>query len=64
MKARKKILICGAGIAGPVCAYWLHQYGYEVVVAERARTLRDGGQNVDIKGAGQQVIRMMGLVER
>ncbi|WP_158309238.1 FAD-dependent monooxygenase [Komagataeibacter medellinensis] len=64
MKARKKILICGAGIAGPVCAYWLHQYGYEVVVAERARTLRDGGQNVDIKGAGQQVIRMMRLVER
>ncbi|GBQ99613.1 pyridine nucleotide-disulfide oxidoreductase [Gluconacetobacter liquefaciens NRIC 0522] len=64
VKARKTILISGAGIAGPVCAYWLHQYGYEVVIAERARTLRDGGQNVDIKGAGQQVIRMMGLVER
>ncbi|MDE7548799.1 FAD-dependent monooxygenase [Acetobacter fabarum] len=64
VKAQKKILICGAGIAGPVCAYWLHQYGYEVVIAEKARTLRDGGQNVDIKGAGQQVIRMMGLAAR
>ncbi|CAI9120380.1 FAD-dependent monooxygenase [Brytella acorum] len=64
MKARKKILICGAGIAGPVCAYWLHQYGYDVVIAEKARTLRDGGQNIDVKGAGQQVIKMMGLAER
>lgn len=64
VKAQKKILICGAGIAGPVCAYWLHQYGYEVVIAEKALILRDGGQNVDIKGAGQPVIRMMGLADR
>ena len=63
MKIGKKILICGAGIAGPACAYWLHKYGYAVVIVERAQTLRDGGQNVDIKGAGQQVIKMMGLVD-
>ena len=61
MRIEKKILICGGGIAGPACAYWLHAYGYSVVIAERARTFRDGGQNVDIKGAGQQVIQMMGL---
>lgn len=64
MKTDKKILICGAGIAGPSCAFWLSRYGYSVVIAEKARTLRDGGQNVDIKGAGQQVIKMMDLAEK
>jgi 2-polyprenyl-6-methoxyphenol hydroxylase-like FAD-dependent oxidoreductase len=63
MKVDKKILICGGGIAGPACAYWLHRYGYSVVMAEKANALRDGGQNVDIKGAGQRVIKLMGLAE-
>ncbi|SDA35844.1 FAD-dependent monooxygenase [Sphingomonas sp. NFR15] len=61
MDVEKKILICGAGIAGPACAYWLDKYGYAVVLVERAKGFRDGGQNVDIKGAGQQVIKRMGL---
>lgn len=61
MNARKKILVCGGGIAGPACAYWLQRYGYSVVIAEKAAALRDGGQNVDIKGAGQQVIQRMGI---
>lgn len=64
MKANKRILICGAGIAGPTLGYWLHQYGYSVVIAEKAKTIRDGGQNVDIKGPGQDVIRRMGLTEQ
>ena len=59
MTSRSRILICGAGIAGLTCAWWLHRYGYEVVIAEKARALRDGGQNVDIKGAGQAVIARM-----
>jgi len=62
--AQKKTLVCGAGIAGPTCAYWLQRYGYSVVLAEQARTLRDGGQNVDIKGAGQRIIREMGIAEK
>ncbi|RZN31706.1 FAD-binding monooxygenase [Bradyrhizobium sp. Leo121] len=63
MDAQRKILICGGGIAGPTCGYWLHRYGYSVVIAERAKSLRDGGQNVDIKGAGQLVMRKMGLAD-
>lgn len=63
MTIERKILILGGGIAGPACAYWLHRYGYSVVIAERAASFRDGGQNVDVKGAGQQVIKMMGLAE-
>jgi len=64
METTKRILICGAGIAGPACAWWLGRYGYSVVVVEKAPTFRDGGQNVDVKGAGQQVIRLMGLAEQ
>jgi len=64
MKAGKKILITGAGIAGPACAYWLQHYGYSVVIAEKAKALRDGGQNIDIKGAGQLIIKKMGIVEK
>ena len=64
MDTTKKILICGGGVADPTCAYWLNQYGHSVVIVERAKALRDGGQNVDIKGAGQRVIDMMGLSEK
>ncbi|WP_331990532.1 FAD-dependent monooxygenase [Chitinimonas sp.] len=64
LKAGKRILICGAGIAGPTLGFWLHQYGYSVVIAEKAKAIRDGGQNVDIKGPGQDVIRRMGLAEQ
>jgi 2-polyprenyl-6-methoxyphenol hydroxylase-like FAD-dependent oxidoreductase len=64
MDRRKKILICGGGIAGPACAWWLTKYGFSVVVAEKARAFRDGGQNVDVKGAAQKVINLMGLTEQ
>lgn len=64
MEQTKKILICGAGIAGPACAWWLTRYGFSVVIVEKADALRDGGQNVDVKGAGQQVIKRMGLAEQ
>ncbi|WP_326522958.1 NAD(P)-binding protein [Sphingomonas sp.] len=61
MNTRKRILISGGGIAGPACAYWLDRHGFSVVIVEKAASLRSGGQNVDVKGAGQQVIREMGL---
>jgi 2-polyprenyl-6-methoxyphenol hydroxylase-like FAD-dependent oxidoreductase len=63
MKLKNKILICGGGIAGPACAHWLQKYGYSIVIVEKASGLRDGGQNVDIKGAGQYVLHKMGLAE-
>lgn len=57
----KRILIAGAGIAGPALAYWLHRYGYETVIVERASALRTGGQNIDVRGAGRTVSRRMGI---
>jgi 2-polyprenyl-6-methoxyphenol hydroxylase-like FAD-dependent oxidoreductase len=61
MKRNKRILISGASIAGPTLAYWLHHFGFEVTVVERAPSLRTGGQNIDIKGSAQKIAAMMGI---
>lgn len=58
---RGRVLISGASIAGPALAYWLHRYGYDTTVVERAPALRTGGQNVDVRGAGREVTRRMGI---
>lgn len=56
-----RVLITGASIAGNALAWWLSRAGYEVAVVERAPAFRDGGQNVDVRGAGRSVLREMGL---
>lgn len=58
-----KILITGASIAGPTLAYWLHRYGFEITIVERAPELRLGGQNIDVKGPAWEIVRKMGLEE-
>jgi 2-polyprenyl-6-methoxyphenol hydroxylase-like FAD-dependent oxidoreductase len=57
----RRVLISGASIAGPALAYWLKRYGWEPVVIERVDGLRDGGQNIDLRGAGRIVARRMGI---
>ncbi|WP_342165910.1 FAD-dependent monooxygenase [Methylobacterium sp. SD21] len=57
----RRILITGASIAGNVAAWWLGRSGYDVTVVERAPAFRDGGQNVDVRGVGREVLRRMGL---
>ena len=51
----QKILICGAGIAGPTMASWLQRYGFEPTLIERAPALREGGYIVDFWGLGFDV---------
>ncbi|MEK8169876.1 hypothetical protein NKH77_08920 [Streptomyces sp. M19] len=34
--AKREVLICGASIAGPALAYWLHRSGFAVTVVEKA----------------------------
>lgn len=58
---KKRVLISGASIAGPAAACWLARYGWEVTVIERAAQLREGGHNIDIRGAGREVARRMGI---
>jgi 2-polyprenyl-6-methoxyphenol hydroxylase-like FAD-dependent oxidoreductase len=57
----RRVLISGASIAGPALAFWLQRAGWSVVVVERADEFRTGGQNVDVRGAGREVLRRMGL---
>ena len=57
----QKVLVTGASIAGPALAYWLSRYGMEVTVVERAPAFRDGGQTIDVRGAGRVVVQRMGL---
>jgi 2-polyprenyl-6-methoxyphenol hydroxylase-like FAD-dependent oxidoreductase len=57
-----KILISGAGIAGPTLAYWLLQYGFEPTIVESAPRLRTGGYIIDFWGAGFDIADKMGLL--
>jgi 2-polyprenyl-6-methoxyphenol hydroxylase-like FAD-dependent oxidoreductase len=56
------VLISGAGIAGPSLAFWLSKNGYRVIVVEVAPGIRPGGQTVDLRGAGGDVVERMGLM--
>ena len=61
-----RVLIIGAGIAGPTLAYFLSKSPsrqFQVTVLERSPTLRTAGQNIDIRGIGADVVRKMGLEE-
>jgi 2-polyprenyl-6-methoxyphenol hydroxylase-like FAD-dependent oxidoreductase len=57
-----RILISGAGIAGPTLAYWLLRHGFQPTLVERAPALRTGGYIIDFWGAGFEVADRMGLV--
>jgi 2-polyprenyl-6-methoxyphenol hydroxylase-like FAD-dependent oxidoreductase len=58
------VLISGAGIAGPALAYWLSKSGYRVTIVELADGIRPGGQTVDLRGAGGDVVQRMGLISQ
>jgi 2-polyprenyl-6-methoxyphenol hydroxylase-like FAD-dependent oxidoreductase len=59
---KARVLISGAGVAGPALAYWLARDGYETVVVERAAALREGGQAVDFRGpVHRAVLERMGI---
>ena len=57
----RRILVTGASVAGCTAAWWLGRYGFDVTVVERAPGFRDGGQNIDVRGIGRQVLRDMDL---
>lgn len=57
----RRILVSGASIAGNTAAWWLGRLGHAVTVVERAPAFRDGGQNIDVRGVGREVLRRMSL---
>lgn len=62
---RLKVLIIGAGIAGPCLAYWLSRTRLDVsiTIVERSPDPRPTGQPIDIRGAAVEILRKMHLLE-
>ncbi|KAL7911583.1 FAD/NAD(P)-binding domain-containing protein [Trichoderma velutinum] len=59
--SQMKVLISGAGITGNALAYWLSKLGHKVTVIERYPELRTTGLQVDLRGPGVEVLKLMGL---
>ena len=58
-----KVLISGAGVAGPSFAYWMRRAGHDVTLVESAPRFRTGGYIIDFWGLGYTVAEKMGVVE-
>ncbi|KHO00478.1 Monooxygenase, FAD-binding protein [Metarhizium album ARSEF 1941] len=58
-----RILIVGAGIAGPALAFWLHRLGHACTILERWDSPRVGGQQIDIRRQGIEAIKRMGITD-
>ncbi|MFE6667415.1 FAD-dependent monooxygenase [Streptomyces sp. NPDC057697] len=60
-----RILVSGAGVAGPVLAYWLTRHGFSVTVVEHAPALRrSGGHAVDLFRPAVEISEKMGVLPR
>jgi 2-polyprenyl-6-methoxyphenol hydroxylase-like FAD-dependent oxidoreductase len=60
-----KVLISGAGIAGPCLAYWLAKtrHNISITIVERSPSPRVTGQALDIHGPAVEIVKKMGLLE-
>ncbi|KAL2017409.1 hypothetical protein VTK56DRAFT_2211 [Thermocarpiscus australiensis] len=62
---RLRVLISGAGIAGPALAFWLTRLPpplqCAITIVERHPSLRASGQQVDLRGQGLDAMRRMGI---
>lgn len=56
-----RILVSGAGVAGPAFAFWAARAGARVTLIEKEASHLPHGQNIDIDGSARKVIRKMGL---
>ena len=64
MSKINKILVIGAGIAGPAVCYWLKRFGFSPVLIEKFSEIRKGGQALDIRGVVIDLVKKMGVYEQ
>ena len=57
-----RVMICGAGIAGLTLALGLERESHEVVIVERAPSLREEGYMIDFFGSGYDAMERLGLL--
>jgi 2-polyprenyl-6-methoxyphenol hydroxylase-like FAD-dependent oxidoreductase len=60
----RRVLISGAGIAGPTLAYWLARHGLRPTIVERAQGPRSSGNPVDVRGPALPVAERMGIMPK
>lgn len=58
-----RILISGAGIAGPTLAWFLAKMGAHIDILEKNDSLLSNGHAVDFKGSAATVVKKMGLLD-
>jgi 2-polyprenyl-6-methoxyphenol hydroxylase-like FAD-dependent oxidoreductase len=63
LAAPLRVLVAGAGIAGPIHAFWLKKLGAEVTIVERMDRIRKEGQTIDVRREGRNVFDAMGIME-
>jgi 2-polyprenyl-6-methoxyphenol hydroxylase-like FAD-dependent oxidoreductase len=59
----RRVVVAGGGIGGLAAALALQRKGFEVVVLERAQTLRDGGAGLHIWTNGVMALDWLGLAD-
>lgn len=59
----RSVLVTGGSVAANILAWWLTEGGFDVTVVEKAPAFREGGQSVDVRGAGRKVLDRMGVRE-
>lgn len=64
MSKHIKILVIGAGIAGPATCYWLKRFGFSPVLIEKSASIRKGGQALDIRGIATNIAKEMGIYDQ
>ena len=60
--ASPRVMILGAGIAGPALAYWLARHGFRPTVVELASELRSGGSAIVVRGPAIPAAEKMGVM--
>lgn len=63
MSVIKKILVIGAGLAGPAVCYWLKKFGFTPVLIEKSASVRKGGHALDVRGVAINLVKKMGIYE-
>lgn len=59
----KRVLVTGGSVAANMLAWWLTEGGFDVTVVEKASEFRQGGQSIDVRGAGEIVLERTGVRE-
>ena len=60
----ERILVCGAGVAGSILAFWLAKHDFQVVVVERSKAEQKAGQGIEIEEPALKVVKLMGIIDK